>query len=76
MEGPMGGLSNWHWLFFLIYLGFVCLYFSGAVRILNRVGFSGWWSLLTIVPLVNFIAIFLFSRAKWPRMEAASGVFD
>jgi uncharacterized membrane protein YhaH (DUF805 family) len=72
----MGGLSIWHWLIVFIHLGFVCLYFSGAVRILHRVGYSGWWSLLTIIPFVNFIAIFLFSRAKWSRMDAASGVFD
>ncbi|MBV9137388.1 MAG: hypothetical protein JO357_10035 [Hyphomicrobiales bacterium] len=69
----MHGISIWHWPIVLVYAGF---YFLAVVRILNRVGFSGWWSLLALVPIGNVVALFIFSRAKWPQMEKAAGVFD
>ena len=36
-------------------------------RICTRAGFSGWWSLLVVVPLLNLIMLWVFAYAKWPR---------
>ena len=36
-------------------------------RICTRAGFSGWWSLLVMVPLLNLIMLWVFAYAKWPR---------
>jgi len=35
-------------------------------RILNRVGFSGWWSLVAVIPLVNLVALWMFAFGRWP----------
>ena len=39
-------------------------------RICTRAGFSGWWSLLVVVPLLNLIMLWVFAYAKWPRDPA------
>ncbi|MBV8184770.1 MAG: hypothetical protein JOY76_08780 [Hyphomicrobiales bacterium] len=72
----MGGLSVWHWLIALIYLGLTVFYFSPLVRILNRLGFSGWWSLLTFIPIGNIVALFIFSMVKWPRFDRITEAFE
>ena len=41
-----------------------------SVRILHKAGYSGWWSLLTVLPLFNIAMIWVFSFADWP---AAAG---
>jgi uncharacterized membrane protein YhaH (DUF805 family) len=40
-----------------------------AVKVLRRVGFSGWWSILIFVPLVNIIALWIFAFGRWPIDE-------
>jgi hypothetical protein len=40
-----------------------------AVKVLPRVGFSGWWSILIFVPLVNIIALWIFAFGRWPIDE-------
>ena len=39
------------------------------VRILHKAGYSGWWVLLTFIPVVAVIMIWIFSYARWPAME-------
>ncbi|MDQ0394989.1 hypothetical protein [Labrys monachus] len=65
----MDSFSIWHWLILLIYVGVAIVYWVSLVRILNRAGYSGWWSLLTLVPLVNIYALWRFSRARWPALD-------
>jgi hypothetical protein len=65
----MGSLSIWHWLILLIYLGLLGLFMVAAVRIAHRTGFSGWWTVLLRIPLVNIIVIWRFSKARWPAFE-------
>jgi len=49
----------------------VALYVAAIIvpvaKVLRRVGFSGWWSILALVPLVNFVALWFFAFMKWPR---------
>ena len=65
----MGSLSVFHLLFLLIYLLLIVVYWVSLVRILNRAGYSGWWSLLTLVPFVNIYALWRFSKAPWPALD-------
>lgn len=37
-----------------------------AWRILSRLGFSPWWSLLAFVPVVNLVALWRLAFIKWP----------
>lgn len=34
--------------------------------IAKKAGYSGWWSLLMIIPLVNLVMIWVFAFVKWP----------
>jgi hypothetical protein len=36
-------------------------------KILTKAGFNGAWSLLTFVPLVNIIALWVFAFSEWPK---------
>lgn len=36
------------------------------VRIIRRAGYSGWWVLTGIVPLLNIIMLLMFAFKQWP----------
>ena len=40
-------------------------------RVLRRAGYSPWWVLLVLVPLVNLIALWVFAYARWPAIDEA-----
>ena len=46
------------------------VYFWMIVRILNKAGYSGWWSLLMVVPLVNIVMVWVFAFSDWPALKA------
>jgi hypothetical protein len=35
-------------------------------RIVSRAGYSRWWLVLMVVPLVNLIMLWVFAFADWP----------
>ena len=39
-------------------------------QVLLRTGFSQWWALLVVVPLVNLIALWVFAFSDWPRQSS------
>jgi hypothetical protein len=53
-----------HWVVFIIAVA-VVLYPLG--RILKRIGFSPFWSILFLIPLVNLIAVWVLALSDWPR---------
>ncbi len=59
----MGSFSIWHWLIILIILVLPAWFFS---RVVSKAGFSGWWALLGVLPLINLVALWIFAFAKWP----------
>ena len=58
----MGYFSVFHWLIVLLLL----IPAWPAWRISKRVGLSGAWGLLMVIPIVNFIALWLFAFLSWP----------
>jgi uncharacterized membrane protein YhaH (DUF805 family) len=44
------------------------------VMIIRKAGYSGWWSLIIFVPLVNLIMLWVFAFSRWPIEERAAGV--
>jgi len=44
----------------------VLLSIIAVVRIVQRAGFSGWWTLVILVPVVNMAALWYFAFAEWP----------
>jgi uncharacterized membrane protein YhaH (DUF805 family) len=69
----MGLFSIWHWVMVIAIVWLNVAFWTAIVRILNRAGYSGWWSLLTLVPVVNIVALSRFSKATWPASGAAFG---
>jgi hypothetical protein len=38
-------------------------------RLFSKAGFSGWWSLLMIVPVANLIALYVLAFSNWPALR-------
>jgi uncharacterized membrane protein YhaH (DUF805 family) len=36
-------------------------------RIVRKAGYSGAWALVSLIPLVNIIALWIFAFSKWPN---------
>lgn len=45
-------------------------------KILRRMGFSGWWAVLSFIPLANFIGLWIIAVTPWPRFERSGNVND
>jgi hypothetical protein len=53
------------------YFWLIALAIVGLIRVLRRMGYSGYWALLAFVPLINAYAIWRLSKAKWPAIPSA-----
>jgi len=38
-------------------------------QLFSKAGYSGWWSLLMIVPIVNLIALYVLAFSSWPSLK-------
>jgi predicted PurR-regulated permease PerM len=65
----MTGFGPTHWLIFAVMVA-VILYPIG--RILSRVGFSPFWSVLAMIPFINLIALWVLAFADWPGRSRGS----
>lgn len=63
----VGNISIWQIVFILLLVISPILLFSPIAR---KAGYSGWWSLLMIVPIVNLVMIWVFAFVKWPAEDA------
>ncbi|MDE2227434.1 MAG: hypothetical protein KGL11_00145 [Alphaproteobacteria bacterium] len=41
------------------------------VKILRQAGYSGWWTILWFVPLVNLVVLWVFAFSRWPAVRRA-----
>jgi hypothetical protein len=54
----------------LVMLAIVLLIFmTPVVRIITRTGYSGWWSLLLFIPVVNIVGLWILAFVKWPAID-------
>jgi len=60
----MGSFSIWHWIIILLYIAIIIV---PCWRIVSKAGYSGAWSLLALVPLVNVILLWVFAFVRWPN---------
>jgi len=75
----MGTFSLWHWLIVLFIFGVLGFFIWIYARIARKAGFSGWWSLIMFVPLVNLAMVWVFAFVKWPAEDTpdrAADIFD
>jgi hypothetical protein len=38
-------------------------------QLFSKAGYSGWWSLLMVIPLVNLIALYVLAFSDWPALR-------
>ncbi|MGH7192023.1 MAG: hypothetical protein ACREJM_00645 [Candidatus Saccharimonadales bacterium] len=38
-------------------------------RIIRRTGHSGWWCVLLLIPVANWIFVWLFAFVPWPAVD-------
>ena len=38
-------------------------------RLFSNAGYSGWWSLLMVIPLVNLITLYVLAFSNWPALR-------
>ena len=60
----MGYWSAWHWILFAVFAALV-LYPIG--RILARIGFSPFWSVIVLIPLANLVGLWIIALSDWPK---------
>jgi hypothetical protein len=63
----MGTFGPIHWIILLVELTLFVISIIAATRILRRMGFSPWWVLVGILPIVNVIGLWRLSKARWPN---------
>lgn len=62
----MDSLSIWHWI---VALFWVAVFLIPGWRIASKAGYSGAWSLLLLVPLLNVVVLWVFAFVRWPANE-------
>ena len=62
----MHSLGIWHLMALVVLVLIVWAFVAVFGRILNRAGYSRWWLLTMVVPLVNLIMLWVFAFASWP----------
>jgi hypothetical protein len=50
----------------VIYVVILAVFIWAYVRIIRRAGYSGWWILIGLVPLVNVVMFLVFAFKEWP----------
>jgi len=42
------------------------------IRIVRKAGYSGWWGLLMLIPILNLVPTYVFAFSNWPILRAES----
>jgi len=62
----MVSLSICHLMVLVVLVLLVWAFVAVFGRVLNRAGYSRWWLLTVVVPLLNLIMLWVFAFASWP----------
>jgi hypothetical protein len=52
---------------FVSLLFFWALFLIPLWRIVSKAGYSGAWALISLIPVINIIALWIFAFVKWPN---------
>jgi hypothetical protein len=64
----MESINPWYGIIVILFL-FLVLYAVPTSKILERAGYSKWWTVVFFIPLLNIIAYWVFAYRRWPAME-------
>jgi uncharacterized membrane protein YhaH (DUF805 family) len=54
----------------IVYLAVAVLMIVAWVKIISKAGYSGWWILIGLVPVVNLVMFLVFAFSRWPALES------
>jgi hypothetical protein len=54
----------------LLFAAVIVISAAAIVRILQRAGHSGWWTLIAFVPVLNIVALWYFGFGPWPALNS------
>lgn len=55
----------------LFIIGYILIFIVPIWKIVSKAGYSGAWSLLMIIPVLNVIMLWVFAFSRWPNIERA-----
>jgi Protein of unknown function (DUF2510) len=64
-----GGLTAFGVVFLVVLIAVAVLAIVAGVKIVSKAGYSGWWILITFVPIVGSIFLFVFAFSDWPVLR-------
>ena len=53
----------------LVYLAVAVISIIAAVKVVTKAGYSGWWVLIGLVPIVGFVMALVFAFSDWPVLR-------
>jgi len=56
-------------LMLVVYLAIAVVSILAAVKVATKAGYSGWWVLIAVVPLVGFVMVLVFAFSDWPVLR-------
>ncbi len=65
-NGTSAGLFAGLGVFLFVYLAILVLSILAAVKVVTKAGYSGWWVLISFVPLVGMVFVLVFAFSTWP----------
>lgn len=65
----MYGIGLPEFIIILVVLFFILLPAWFLAKILSKAGFSGWFALVSFVPVLNIIALWVFAYISWPSVD-------
>lgn len=62
--------DEYSWLFgtaaLIIWAAVAIIFLIAYIQIIRKAGYSGWWVLVGIVPLLNIVMFLVFAFSTWP----------
>lgn len=65
-ESKVNSFSIFHWI---IIVAVSAIWIVPTVKIIQKAGYSGWWFLITLVPIANLIVYWMFAFGNWPILR-------
>ncbi len=66
------GLEGLGVLAIILVLALIAVFLWLSARILSRAGYSSWWSLVSLIPVVGIIMWYVFAFSTWPNEKNSS----
>ncbi|MFF2620922.1 DUF805 domain-containing protein [Oerskovia jenensis] len=62
--------DDYGWLFgtaaLIVWAAVAIIFLIAYIQIIRKAGYSGWWVLVGIVPLLNVVMFLVFAFSTWP----------